>query len=276
MRDDETDRPAEAEDPPAAQDAESVQDPPEAPAADDLPASETDELSSPEPEQPPAPRPLLDARGLGLRLRSGWVFRHMDVRATAGESVELVGSGGTGRSMLLLALVGRARHTDGDLDVLGTGLRPGWHGAAQARAVRRRTAVARIGPAVELDDQLTVAQSVSDRRRWDGAAATYDEAVALVGLELHGSTLVELLSAVDRTLLAVALALMAPHEVLVLDDADVGLSSEEHLRVGEALADVASTGVAVLSSAARPSGAARAVVVPVHAHQPVHAAQEAR
>jgi len=253
MPDDESERPAEPDDGTVV-------------ASDDEPPH-----ALPEP-----PAPMVDARGIGLRLRSGWVFRHMDVRATAGESVELVGSGGTGRSMLLLALVGRARHSDGVLDVLGTSLQPGRRGAAQARAVRRRTSVARIGPAIELDEQLTVAQSVSDRRRWDGAVTTFEEAAALVGLGVAGATRVEHLTAVDRTLLAVALALMAPHEVLVLDDADVGLSSDEHLRVGEALADVAATGVAVLSSAARPSGAARAAVVPMHAHRPVHAAQEAR
>jgi ABC-type branched-subunit amino acid transport system ATPase component len=228
--------------------------------------------SADEPEPAEEPEPAIQAHALGLHLRTGWVFRHVTLTAHPGDAIEVVGSGGTGRSMLLLALVGRARHSTGDLTVLGHPVATGRAGAAQARRVRRRTSVAQVGPPVELEGQQRVREATAERRRWDHVhrredvrTLAYDEAAALVGLTV-----------VDRTLLAVALALAAPHEVLVVDDVDHGLSEAEHRRVGDALADVAATGVVVVSAATRPSGAERARVLDMPIHDAVHAAARAR
>lgn len=247
---------------------------------DEPPVVEPDADETDEPEEP---TPTVDAHAVGLNLRTGWVFRHVTLTAYPGEAIEVVGSGGSGRSMLLLALVGRARHTVGELHVLGTPLPTGRSGAAAARAVRRRTAVAQVGPPIELEGQQRVREATAERRRWDrlhrredAALLGYDQSAELVGLAVAPDERVEELSAVDRTLLAVALALTAPHEVLVVDDVDRGLSEAEHRRVGEALADVAATGVVVVSAAARPSGAQRARVLGMPIHEAVHAAAEVR
>ncbi|RHA37531.1 ATP-binding cassette domain-containing protein [Cellulomonas rhizosphaerae] len=237
--------------------------------------------SADEPE--PEPAPAIEAHALGLHLRTGWVFRHVTLTAHPGDAIEVVGSGGTGRSMLLLALVGRARHSTGDLSVLGRPVPTGRTGAAQARAVRRRTAVAQVGPPIELEGQQRVREAAAERRRWDHVhrredvqTLGYDEAAALVGLAVDPHELVDELAAVDRTLLAVALALAAPHEVLVVDDVDRGLSEAEHRRLGDALADVAATGVVVISAATRPSGAELARVLDMPIHDAVHAAAQVR
>lgn len=226
--------------------------------------------------------PVLAAHGLGLHLRSGWVFRHVTLDVAAGESVEIVGSGGTGRSMLLLALVGRARHSVGDLEVLGSRIATGRAGAGIARDVRRRTAVAQVGPLIELEGQHSVRQAASERSRWDrlrrreqDVVLPFDAAAELVGLDIRPDARVEELAAVDRTLLSVALALTAPHEVLVVDDPELGLSESEHLRVGEALVAVATGGVAVVAAGARPSGADGVRVVAMPQHDAAHA-QEVR
>lgn len=239
--------------------------------------------SADEPEPAEEPEPAIQAHALGLHLRTGWVFRHVTLTAHPGDAIEVVGSGGTGRSMLLLALVGRARHSTGGLTVLGHPVPTGRVGAAQARRVRRRTSVAQVGPPIELEGQQRVREAAAERRRWDHAhrredvrTLAYDEAAALVGLAVDPHELVDELAAVDRTLLAVALALAAPHEVLVVDDVDHGLSEAEHRRVGDALADVAATGVVVVSAATRPSGAERARVLDMPIHDAVHAAAQVR
>ncbi|WP_123369868.1 ATP-binding cassette domain-containing protein [Cellulomonas sp. PhB150] len=264
------------------------------PDADD---TRTDEQHAPEPEvadepeaglpepdvEAPEPAPVLEAHALGLHLRTGWVFRHVTVTAYPAEAIEIVGSGGTGRSMLLLALVGRARHTVGELAVLGHPVPTGRTGSRAARAVRRRTAVAQVGPPIELEGQQRVREANAERRRWDHVhrreevrTLTYDEAADLVGLTVGPDERIEELATVDRTLLAVALALTAPHEVLVVDDVDLGLSQDEHRRVADALTEVAATGVVVVSAASRPSGAERARVLEMPIHEAVHAAAEAR
>lgn len=246
--------------------------------------SDADDTSRDEqPDAEPEAAPTLTTHALGLHLRTGWVFRHVTLAAYPGDAIEIVGSGGTGRSMLLLALVGRARHTAGELDVLGRHLPAGRAGASVAREVRRRTAVAQVGPLVELEGQQSVRQAVAERGRWDRLrrreeqrVLAYDEAAALVGLSVPPDERVEALAVVDRTLLAVALALGSPHEVLVVDDLDLGLGEAEHLRVAEALADVAATGTVVVSAASRPSGSTRARTYDMPVHDAIHAAQEVR
>ncbi|WP_197021540.1 ABC transporter ATP-binding protein [Cellulomonas sp. HZM] len=235
---------------------------------DDAAVGEQDEPDEPDEPDDVASAPVVVARGLGLRLRTGWVFRHVDLDVDPGESVELVGSGGTGRSMLLLALVGRARFTAGSLRVLGAELSHARAGAGAARSVRARTSVARVLPQVEPQEWLTVGESARERSRWErgrptdgnGAPLAFDEAARLVGLDAPRSTMVEHLGRLDQVRLALALALLAPHEVLVVDDLDRGLRADELRAAGETLAAIAATGVAVLATTSRESGSATRVV----------------
>jgi ABC-type branched-subunit amino acid transport system ATPase component len=97
--------------------------------------------------------PLVRADGLGLRTRRGWVFRGVDLALAAGSVIALAGEAGSGRSMLLLALAGRARPTAGTLTVAGEGHRA---------HIRRSVAVARITASIELELELRVADHVRE------------------------------------------------------------------------------------------------------------------
>ncbi|PWU59692.1 ABC transporter ATP-binding protein, partial [Micromonospora globispora] len=88
---------------------------------------------------------IVEASGLGLRTRRGWVYRDVDLTAEAGELHAVTGPPGSGRTSLLLALAGRFPHTEGGL--------------------RRRgpAALGQVAGVHEPDPTLTVAEHIQER-----------------------------------------------------------------------------------------------------------------
>lgn len=182
---------------------------------------------------------MIEATGLGLRTRHGWVFRDVDLTVPAGEVAAVVGPSGSGRTMLLLALAGRAKPTTGSLRVGDATSRPD---------LRRLVTVARATGAVELDPDLTV----GDSRREAGLlfyGADLDQAEDLVGLDVDSATVIGDLAADDRALFALALAASSRPAALVLDDVDLHTTPAQQHRIWAALHAVAGTGIAVVASA---------------------------
>ncbi|TDV46292.1 ATP-binding cassette domain-containing protein [Actinophytocola oryzae] len=181
---------------------------------------------------------MIEATGLGLRTRRGWVYRDVDLTLPPGSVAAVAGPAGSGRTMLLLTLAGRARPTAGELRV----------GDATSRsALRREVTVARATGAVELDPDLTV----GDHRREAGLlhrGADPGWAEELVGVDLDGTTVVGDLAQDDATLFALALAISARPAAVVLDDVDTRTTQEQQRRVWAALAAVADAGITVVSS----------------------------
>jgi ABC-2 type transport system ATP-binding protein len=203
--------------------------------ADPQQAPPTVELPSAEPEPEP---PLVRADGLGLRTRRGWVFRNVDLALPARSVTALAGPAGSGRSMLLLTLAGRARPTDGTLTVAGEGRRA---------HIRQAVAVARITDAVELEPELRLADHIREAkllsREFD-----YPWARELTGLTVDSATLVSDLAADDLALFAVAVAVAGRPRVLVVDDVDLSASAAQQLRIWRALRAIADAGVAVVGA----------------------------
>jgi ABC-type multidrug transport system ATPase subunit len=182
---------------------------------------------------------MIEATGLGLRTRHGWVFRDVDLTVAAGEVAAVVGPSGSGRTMLLLALAGRAKPSAGELRVGDATSRPD---------IRRQVTVARATGAVELDPDLTV----GDSRREAGLlfyGADLAVAEELVGLDLDSATVVGDLAPDDAALFALALAAAGHPAALVLDDVDLRATPEQQHRIWAGLHAVAGTGIAVVASA---------------------------
>jgi ABC-2 type transport system ATP-binding protein len=181
---------------------------------------------------------MIEATGLGLRTRQGWVYRDVDLSLPAGSLAAIAGPAGSGRTMFLLTLAGRAKPSTGELRV----------GDALNRAdIRAHVLVARATGAVELDPDLTV----GDSRREAGLlfyGADLDWAERLVGIQLDGTTLIGDLAPDDAALFAVALAASARPAALVLDDVDAHATSDQQRRVWAALAAVAEAGITVVAS----------------------------
>jgi ABC-type multidrug transport system ATPase subunit len=186
---------------------------------------------------------MIEATGLGLRTRHGWVYRDVDLSVPAGAVAAVAGPSGSGRTMLLLTLAGRAKPSTGELRVAG----------ATSRAdIRRHVTVARATGAVELDPDLTV----GDSRREAGLLFYGTDLVGaedLVGLDVDSGTAVGDLAADDRALFALALAAAARPAALVLDDVDLHTGPDQQRRIWAALAAVAGTGIAVVASTTDPA-----------------------
>jgi ABC-2 type transport system ATP-binding protein len=207
--------------------------------------------------------PVVRAEGLGLRTRRGWVFHDLDLELAAGTSTALVGPAGSGRSMALLTLAGRAKPTHGTLTVAG---------ASRRGAIRGHAAIARVTGAVELEPDLRVADHRAERRllgRADrgadrgadrraergadrGAERDLAELAALVGCTADGADLVGDLPADQAALLALALAATGGAELIVLDDVDAGADPAQQRRIWQGLAALAAAGHTVLASTGDP------------------------
>lgn len=181
---------------------------------------------------------MIEATGLGLRTRQGWVYRDVDLLLPTGSLVAISGPAGSGRTMLLLTLAGRATPSIGKLRVSDS------VGRADIRA---QVAVARATGAVALDPDLTV----GDSRREAGLlfyGADLAWAEDLIGLTIDGTTVVGDLAPDDAALFAVALAAATHPVALVLDDVDAGATPGQQRRIWAALATVAEAGITAVAS----------------------------
>ncbi|SDT37903.1 ABC-type cobalamin/Fe3+-siderophores transport system, ATPase component [Friedmanniella luteola] len=192
-------------------------------------------------------RPLLEVDGLGLRTPSGPVFTDLSFTVPRGALTAVVGPSGSGRSALLLALGGRVRGLTGTVRLGERSLR------SRPRDLRVRTAVARLGTLVQPEGRLTVGESITERALVDGvpdrvAAAAVARAEEVLGTTSDRSALVDELSAYDRALLCVGLALVRPADLVLLDDADRALDLADQRRLLEALARLCAAGQTLVVS----------------------------
>jgi ABC-type branched-subunit amino acid transport system ATPase component len=217
--------------------------------------SASERTAEPPAAEPGAESPLVVADGLGLRTRRGWVFRDVRLALPADSVTALAGPAGSGRSMLLLTLAGRARPTDGTLTVAGDQRRP---------HIRQLVAVARITDAVEPEPELRVIDHVREAALLAGPDFDYPWARDLVGLAVDSATLAGDLPPDDATLFSVAVALAGRPRALVVDDVDAGASDDQQARIWRTLHAIAAAGVAVVGSTveAHVAADAKATVVP--------------
>jgi ABC-2 type transport system ATP-binding protein len=180
--------------------------------------------SANEPGAPPTP--LVTARGLSLRGARGWAYRDVEFSLAERGLAVVSGEAGTGRTSLLLTLAGRMRPTSGEVTVAGR---------STAGAIQRVAAIGETQGVNELDDALTVAEHVFERRHLRAMLLPRRRAnrngkvaavLAPLGLEVDPGTPTGDLGPRDRHLLGAALALMDRPRLLVLDDVDSGMRGD--------------------------------------------------
>ncbi|QMU76724.1 ATP-binding cassette domain-containing protein [Streptacidiphilus sp. PB12-B1b] len=185
------------------------------------------------------------ARGLSVRGARGPVFENVDVQVPPGGLLVVHGTARSGRTSLLLALSGRMRLNAGTVRI-GPYTVP-----SQARKAAALVTVARAEPAVALEERLRVGELMSERC-WTSRAVTRQgirDAASAVGLELDERLLVEELTALDQTRLALALALAGRPAALVIDDVDAGCTDEQRRQAWQAVALAHEQGCTVLAGA---------------------------
>jgi ABC-2 type transport system ATP-binding protein len=182
--------------------------------------------------------PVVEAHGLGLATRRGWVFRDVDLEVYPGELVAITGAAGSGRTSLLLALAGRFVTGHGTL---------------------RRGGPAALGyvPGVAVPEAgLTVAEHVEERLLLVGRAPwRHGKRRRLVarclgdgGYPGDPDRLVRELDTYHKHRLGLVLARVERPRLVVVDDADADLSAAERADLWAALRELAGEGVAVVAA----------------------------
>ncbi|MGB2571287.1 ATP-binding cassette domain-containing protein [Micromonospora citrea] len=199
---------------------------------------------------------IVEAHGLGLRTRRGWVFRDVDLTAEAGELHAVTGPPGSGRTSLLLALAGRFPHNAGTLRTHGPaalGQVAGVHEPDPALTVAEhiQERLLLLGPVPRRRRRLVPVAAVRARRAYRRDAL----ATALSGAGFTGDVPLEKdvrgrdLTPVQRQVLGLVLATLSGPGLIVADDVDANSDAPERAWLWAALARLADQGYAVVASA---------------------------
>ncbi|MEU2611547.1 ATP-binding cassette domain-containing protein [Micromonospora sp. NPDC007271] len=209
---------------------------------------------------------IVEASGLGLRTRRGWVYRDVDLTAEAGEVHAVTGPPGSGRTSLLLTLAGRFPHSEGQLRRRGSaalGQIAGVHEPdptlTVAEHIQERLLL--LGPVPRRRRQLVPVAAVRARRayRRDAFAAAIAGA-GLTDAPLDPRRYGRDLTPVERQVLGLVLASLSGPSLIVADDVDAGSDAPERERIWTVLARLADQGYAVIASARAVEPGTRAVV----------------
>jgi len=184
---------------------------------------------------------------VGLEVRYGPVpaVRRLDLEVGRGEIVGLVGPNGAGKSSTLHAVIGVVQPVGGDVLLAGRSIR----GLRPEQIARLGVALVPEGrhiyPSLTVDENLRL--GLAARRGKDGLAedrAWVEELFPVVGqfARRHAGVL----SGGQQQQLAIARALVARPDVLLLDEPSLGLAPTVVERLFATLAEVRERGVSIL------------------------------
>lgn len=162
---------------------------------------------------------LVHAKNLTSTTRHGTIFGPLDLDLEPRQLGIVRGDKGSGKSALLLALTGRFKRTRGTLVIDGV------DAIANPYEAMARTSVARLADYVQPEDRLTLEESIVERCYLDGCPVKQGrrrvhEIEELLGYTVDHSCELEQLSPIEHAVVSVALAMLRPSKVIVLDDAD--------------------------------------------------------
>jgi len=176
-------------------------------------------------------------------------LKGVSLRVARGEIVALLGENGAGKSTLIKVLGGIHRPDDGAVSIDGT---PYAHEAGRSGGQR----VAFIHQDLGLIEWMSVAENIAlslgyvrkGRRRvnWAATEARADAALALVDADFSSTCRVASLSRTEKSLVAIARALAADCDFLVLDEPTASLPADEVERLFAALRPLKAKGVGMI------------------------------
>jgi ribose transport system ATP-binding protein len=195
---------------------------------------------------PPA-GPLLTMRGISKQFGGTQALADARIEVAAGEIVALLGENGAGKSTLIKILAGVHLFDAGAISYRGRAVP---HGAGL-----RRLPIAFIHQDLGLIEWMTVAENISlmlgfPRRfgiiDWNAARARAEAALEALGADIDPDLRVHHLTRTEKSLVAIARALAADAEILVLDEPTASLPADEVARLFAALRRLRSRGVGMV------------------------------
>ena len=188
---------------------------------------------------------MLEIRGLEIRYAGVPAVRGISFEVGRGEVVGLVGPNGAGKSSTLLAIMGMVEPHAGDVLVDGRSL----VGSSTEEIVRGGVSLVpegrRIFPELTVDENLRL--GLQGRRSRDGAEEDVEQAAALFPvLREARDRPAGVLSGGQQQQLAIARALLARPDVLLLDEPSLGLAPTVVEAVFATLREIRGRGVTIL------------------------------
>lgn len=204
---------------------------------------------------------MVEATGLGYKVRGQEILAGVDVSLDAGERLAVVGPSGSGKSTLLALIAGLAVPSSGKILVGGRPLEG---------VPRPSSEVAVVLQGYGLVSLLTAAENVEVALRAAGypaaqAGAAARDALVDVGLEAHADQLVEELSGGQQQRTAVARALALRPRLLVADEPTAELDPAARTLVLSRLLEMPEKGGTLILATHDPEVAARCEKV-LHLH----------
>lgn len=227
---------------------------------------------------------VITARNLYLDADRGRVYGPLDLDIPRGCLTVLTGPAGSGKTALLLTLVGRMKPSRGSqLSVLGR------HLPAERLAVQHRTSATGFAGLDDLDEEVSVRDCVRERMAW--LAPWYqivrrpsEEQIAAICAATFGDVpipagrqIVHELDESSNLLLRIALAMMSKPDIIVVDQIDQLLDTRERDIVWHRLKSLAADGLTIITATAGREEANRVAwdVAPTIIHLPHPAHKEA-
>jgi ribose transport system ATP-binding protein len=196
---------------------------------------------------PPPAEPLLTMRGVSKQFGGTQALAGAGIEVAAGEIVALLGENGAGKSTLIKILAGVHALDAGAIGYRG-------HDVTHPAALRRLP-IAFIHQDLGLIEWMTVAENISlmlgfPRRfgiiDWSAARARAQQALDMLGANIDPDLRIHGLSRTEKSLVAIARALAAEAEILVLDEPTASLPADEVARLFAALRRLRSRGVGMI------------------------------
>jgi branched-chain amino acid transport system ATP-binding protein len=188
---------------------------------------------------------MLEVRDLEIRYGGVPAVRGISLEVGKGEVVGLVGPNGAGKSSTLLAIMGMVAPQRGDVLLDGRTL----VGRSTEAIVRGGVSLVpegrRIFPELTVDENLRL--GLMGRRSREGAEADVEQATALFPVVRDArDRAAGLLSGGQQQQLAIARALVAKPDVLLLDEPSLGLAPKVVAQIREIVVDINAQGTSVL------------------------------
>jgi len=194
---------------------------------------------------PRSGQPLLAVRGVSKHFGGTQALIDAGIDVGAGEIVALLGENGAGKSTLIKILAGVHALESGTVTYRGR----------DVTHALRRLPIAFIHQDLGLIEWMTVAENISlmlgfPRRfgmiDWNATRTRAEEALKVVGADIDPERRVHHLTRTEKSLVAIARALAADAEILVLDEPTASLPANEVARLFTALRLLRARGVGMI------------------------------